>query len=219
MSLAEQIAKILLEIKAVTLNVKQPYRYTSGILSPIYCDNRLVISYPEKRQQVIQAFIQLIENQALEFDVVAGTATAGIPHAAWIAEHFNKPMVYVRGKAKGHGKQNQIEGHLTPGQKALVIEDLVSTGGSSVDAGLALRDAGATVTDCLAIFTYQLATSIDAFQKAEIKLHTLTNFPSLLGVAVNEHYISEAEKNIAAAWNQDPNGWEKKFDAASKTRA
>jgi len=210
MNQAEQIAKLLLEIKAVTLNLKQPYRYTSGILSPIYCDNRLIISYPDKRQQVIDAFLKLIEEQNIQFDIAAGTATAGIPHAAWLADRLNKPMVYVRGKAKGHGKQNQIEGVLEKGQTTLVIEDLISTGGSSVAAGLSLREAGATVNDCIAIFTYQMQKSIDAFKEADIHLHTLSDFTTLINVAVQENYITEEEKKLALEWNQDPANWGKK---------
>lgn len=201
------IAKLLLEIKAVTLNVKTPYRYTSGILSPIYCDNRLIISYPEKRQQIINAFLDLIKKNQLNFDVVAGTATAGIPHAAWIADRLQKPMVYVRNQAKGHGKQNQIEGKIEAGQSALVIEDLISTGGSSVAAGLALREVGAKVTDCLAIFTYDLAPARQRFIEANIKLHTLTNLTTLLTVAEKESYISEAEKTQALRWGKDPANW------------
>lgn len=205
------IAKILLEIKAVALNVKTPYRYTSGILSPIYCDNRLIISYPEKRKQVIDGFVNLIKESGLEFDVVGGTATAGIPHAAWIADRLNVPMVYIRDKAKGHGKKNQIEGKLEAGQKVLVIEDLISTGGSSVRAGLATREAGGVVTDCVAIFTYQMETAKKQFEEAGINLHTLSNFAALMDVAAQEGYITEEEKGIALEWNKDPQGWGKKM--------
>lgn len=205
------IAKILLEIKAVALNVKTPYRYTSGILSPIYCDNRLIISYPEKRKQVIDGFVHLIKASGLQFDVVGGTATAGIPHAAWIADRLNVPMVYIRDKAKGHGKKNQIEGKLEAGQKVLVIEDLISTGGSSVRAGLATREAGGVVTDCVAIFTYQMETAKEQFEEAQINLHTLSNFAALMDVAAQEGYITEEEKGIALEWNKDPQGWGKKM--------
>lgn len=213
MTTPDQIAKLLLEIKAVTLNVQTPFRYTSGILSPIYCDNRLIISYPDKRKIIIDAFIEMINNNKLQFDVVAGTATAGIPHAAWIAERLNKPMVYVRNKSKEHGKQNQIEGLLKPGQKALIIEDLVSTGGSSVAAGVACREAGAVVTDCVAIFTYQMEKARQAFSQAQINLHTLTNFATLIQVATDEGYISQDEKERALEWNKDPAGWGERIKA------
>lgn len=211
MNQGTEIAKLLLEIKAVTLNPSEPYRYTSGILSPIYCDNRLIISYPDKRKRVIDAFLNLIRAQDIDFDVVAGTATAGIPHAAWIADRLNKPMVYVRSKSKGHGKHNQIEGRLETDQKALVVEDLISTGGSSVNAGLALREAGAIVTDCVAIFTYQLEEAAKAFGDADIRLNTLCDFSTLIDVAAHEGYINEEEKLQALAWNKDPVKWSQEF--------
>ena len=210
MNQSEQIAKLLLEIKAITLNLTEPYRYTSGILSPIYCDNRLIISYPEKRKIIITAFLDLIQEKNLNFDVVAGTATAGIPHAAWIADHLDKPMVYVRGKTKAHGKQNQIEGKLEARQTVLVVEDLISTGGSSVSAGLALREAGATVKDCIAIFTYQLPTAQKQFKEAGIHCHTLSDFSTLIEVATQMGYITEEGKNQALDWQQDPANWESK---------
>lgn len=205
----KQIAKLLLEIKAVTLNLKQPYRYTSGILSPIYCDNRLLISYPEKRKAIIKAFLELIQENKLSFDIVAGTATAGIPHAAWIADRLNKPMVYVRPNAKEHGKQNQIEGRLKEGQTALVVEDLISTGNSSVNAALALREQGVNVTDCIAIFNYELAESAQKFFEAEIQSLSLCDFPTLIEVAAKEGYINEIEKSKALEWNEDPMHWGK----------
>ncbi len=207
MSQAESIAKLLLDIKAVTLDLKQPFRYTSGILSPIYCDNRLIISYPKKRQQVIDGFISIIKEHPIECDVIAGTATAGIAHAAWIAQALNKPMVYVRSKAKGHGKHNQIEGYLEPGQKALIIEDLVSTGGSAINAGIALREAGAIVTDCLAIFNYEMHQAMQAFKDVDIRLHTLSDISTLLNIATQEQYITEKEQQRALEWNIDPQHW------------
>ena len=209
MSQANNIAKLLLNLKAVALNVAEPFRYTSGMLSPIYCDNRLIISYPDARSQVIDAFMQLIDENKLEFDVLAGTATAGIPHAAWLADRLNKPMVYVRGSTKAHGKQNQIEGKLEKGQVALVVEDLISTGGSSVKAGVALREAGAVVNDCIAIFTYQMEKAAQQFNDASIKLHTLSDFSTLMDVAEAEGQLTEEEKNTALAWNKDPAGWGK----------
>jgi orotate phosphoribosyltransferase len=204
---AQEIAKLLLDIKAITLNLREPYRYASGILSPIYCDNRLLISYPEKRTIVINAFLNTIREKKLDFDVVAGTATAGIPHAAWMAERLQLPMVYVRSEAKKHGKQNQVEGVLQKNQKALVIEDLISTGNSSVAVGLALRAAGATVTDCIAIFTYGLPQAKAAFHQAAINLHTLSDFHTLINVATAAGYINETEKAEALRWQQNPSQW------------
>lgn len=209
MERAEKIAGLLLDIEAVTLNVKEPYRYTSGILSPIYCDNRLIMSYPDKRKTVIAAFLEMIKEADLKFDTVAGTATAGISHAAWISDRLELPMQYVRGKAKEHGKTNQIEGKLVKGKTALVVEDLISTGGSSVAAGLALREAGAVVTDCVAIFTYQMKKAEDQFAEANIAIHALSNFATLMEVAVSKNVITEEEKQTALAWNQDPAGWGK----------
>ncbi|MFH1426701.1 MAG: orotate phosphoribosyltransferase [Candidatus Kerfeldbacteria bacterium] len=204
---SEEIAKLLLDIKAVALNTEEPFRYTSGILSPIYCDNRLVISYPDKREVVIQAFLDLIREQNLEFDVVGGTATAGIPHAAWIADRLKKPMIYIRGKEKGHGKKNRIEGVIKKGQTVLIVEDLISTGGSSVDAGLAVREEGGVVIDCIAIFTYEMQKARAAFSEADIQLHTLTNFSTLVDVASANGYIKKDEQEKILAWNKDPQAW------------
>lgn len=198
------IAKLLLELKAVALNTETPFRYTSGLLSPIYCDNRLIISDPEKRNIVIDAFLEIIDEDC---DVVAGVATAGIPHAAWIADRLNKPMVYVRDKAKAHGKQNQIEGRLPKNSRVVVIEDLISTGQSSIAAAEALREAGATVDTCVAIFTYGFAASEQAFRDAKIELKTLSNFNELIEVAVKEKYITAAQKDILLNWNEDPKNW------------
>ncbi|MFH0819162.1 MAG: orotate phosphoribosyltransferase [Patescibacteria group bacterium] len=204
---AKKIAKLLLKIKAVTLNVEKPYRYTSGILSPIYCDNRLIMSYPEKRKEVVQAFLDMIKEENLEFDVVAGVATAGITHAAFIAEKLDLPMAYIRSSKKEHGKENKIEGKIDDDQKALIVEDLVSTGGSSVDAATAVKK----VTDCIAVFTYEMEKAKQKFADANINLYTLSNFSTLMEVAVEENYITNEQKNIALEWNNDPQGWGKKM--------
>jgi len=205
----EQIAKILLSIKAVTLNLKEPYRYTSGILSPIYTDNRIIMSYPDKREQIVDAFIGLIEENQLKFDLIAGVATAGIPHAAFIAQKLKKPMIYIRDKSKSHGKQNQIEGRLEKGQKVLVVEDLISTGGSSFSAVEAVRGAGGIVEDCIAVFTYELPKSIKTFSEGKCNLFTLTGFSTLIETAEKEEYISEEEKQKALEWNSDSQNWGK----------
>ena len=204
---AHNIAALLLDIHAVTLNVTKPFRYTSGILSPIYCDNRLIISYPEKRERIIHAFLTQIQSHNLKFDVVAGTATAGIPHAAWIADRLKKPMVYVRSAPKTHGKKNQIEGKIQPGQVALVVEDLISTGGSAINAVYALRENSAIVHDCLAIFTYEMKNAQDAFKKAQVQCHTLCNFSTLIDVATKNGQLSKEERIKALQWNLDPEHW------------
>lgn len=207
MTTPQQIAQLLLDIKAVMLNLQTPFRFTSGILSPIYCDNRLIISYPDKRKIIIDAFVETIQKNNLVCDVVAGTATAGIPHAAWIADRLNKPMVYVRSKAKEHGKQNLIEGLLQSNQKILVIEDLVSTGGSVIAAAEACREAGGIVTGCLAIFSYQMEKAIQCFAQAKIQLFTLTDFSTLIEVASQREIITESEKKHALEWSRNPRDW------------
>ncbi len=211
MTTSQDVAKILLEIKAVTLSPEKPYRYASGILSPIYCDNRLLMSYVDKREQIINHFIQTIKQNSLQFDIIAGTATAGIPHAAWLAEKLKKPMIYIRAGAKEHGKTNQIEGKLEKGQKVLVIEDLISTGGSSVAAVEAVRNAGGIVTDCLAIFTYEMQKAKDKFKESNCNIITLSNFTTLIRIAGDNSYISADSVKKALEWNKDPQGWGKKI--------
>ena len=160
----EEVAKILLDANAVTLRPSQPFTFTSGIKSPIYCDNRLLMSHPKEREIVIKGFLDILKDK--QFDLLAGTATAGIPWCAWLAKELNKPMIFIRSKEKAHGKQNIIEGKLTQGDKVIVIEDLISTGGSSVSAVEAVREAGGIVEDCIAIFTYELEKAINKFKEA-----------------------------------------------------
>ncbi|MFH1127246.1 MAG: orotate phosphoribosyltransferase [archaeon] len=211
MTIAEDTAKILLEIKAVTLDSEKPYRYASGILSPIYCDNRILISDVTKREKIISFFIQKIKENNLKFDIVAGVATAGIPHAAWIAEKLKKPMIYIRSSAKDHGKHNLIEGRLEKWKKVLVIEDLISTGGSTIDAVNAVREASGIVTDCMAIFTYDMKKAIDRFEEADCTLHTLSSFSILIDVAGKKDYLNKDAKEKVLKWNKDPAGWGKKM--------
>ena len=205
----EKIAKILLEIKAVDLKPAEPFRYASGILSPIYCDNRLLMSYPKERKKVIDFFCKIIKHNNLEFDVICGIATAGITWAAGVAEEFGKPMIYVRGTSKEHGKENQIEGKLEKGQKILVIEDLISTGGSSLRAIESVREAGAEVNDCVAIFTYEMEKATKGFEDSKCNLITLSDFTTLIDIAAKEDYIKEDDKIKVLEWNKDPSGWGK----------
>ncbi len=204
---ATEVAKILLEIKAVTLNSSQPYTYASGMKSPIYCDNRLLMSYPDRREKIIQYFLEAIRLNKLEFDAIGGIATAGIPHAAWLAQQLGVPMIYVRSEAKEHGKQNQIEGRIEEGQRVLMIEDHISTGGSSVNAIKAAREAGAVVNDCLSVTTYELDKAKKAFSDADCNAYSLTNFTEIVGAAEKMKYINEKEKNIILEWNKDPQNW------------
>ncbi len=213
MNTSESIAKLLLTINAVSINTKQPFRYTSGLLSPIYCDNRLVISYPDERATVIDAFLDSIVEYADGFDVIAGTATAGIPHAAWIAERLHKPMVYVRSSAKAHGKNNQIEGKIEPGKTAIVIEDMISTGGSCVNAALALREEGLNVQECFAIVTYGFDNAQHAFKQNDLNCHTLTDFNALMHAAQELGYVTDKERELAQQWNSAPSEWEKLYNA------
>ena len=201
------IASRLMEIDAVSLSADPPFTWASGRKSPIYCDNRLLMSSPEARRDVARAFAALIEKNDWRPDVIAGTATAGIPHAAWLAEILDLPMIYVRGAAKQHGKGNQIEGRLVAGQKVLLVEDLISTGGSSVAAAQAVVEAGGDLIAVAAIFTYGLAKADAVFQEAGIAFQTLTSFPILLEEALSQGHLTAEQKDILAGWQRDPAAW------------
>ncbi len=207
MTLSHAIAKILLDIQAVQINTTQPFQYTSGLQSPIYCDNRLIISHPEARNTMIEGFLSVIKTHSLPTELIAGTATAGIPHAAWIADRLQQPMVYIRGKAKAHGNNNQIEGHYTAGQQALVIEDLISTGNSAIAACQALQQQDVIAKHCLAIFNYQLDASQDAFKQAHVETCTLTTLDALLDVAIEQGSLSATQSDEVRRWRQDPQAW------------
>jgi orotate phosphoribosyltransferase len=209
--IAKDVAKILLEIKAVTLSPQKPYRYASGILSPIYCDNRLVMSYPDKRAKIIDCFAKVVKERKLDFDIVAGIASSGIPHAAWLAEKLGKPMIYIRKEAKDHGKENLIEGRLESGQKVIIVEDLISTGGSSIAGVETVRSQGGVVEHCLAIFTYEMAKAKDAFRTANCELIPLSDFTSLIKVAGAMKYISDEDAVKVLEWNKDPPNWGRKM--------
>lgn len=198
---AETVAKHLLSIGAVELRPNDPFTWTSGIKSPIYCDNRLTLSYPEIRKEIAQGFAEEIKNKFPDVTLIAGTATAGIPHAAWVAEVLNLPMCYIRSSAKGHGKQNQIEGKATAEDQVVVIEDLISTGGSSLKAVEALREAGVQVLGVGAIFTYGFEKAEQAFQAANVPFFTLSNYQTLIQVAKNEEKLTEEELRKLENWN------------------
>ncbi|CAM3573221.1 orotate phosphoribosyltransferase [Marinicrinis lubricantis] len=203
-ALSKSIAKQLLEIEAVSLNPRSPFTWTSGLKSPIYCDNRMTMSFPKVREQIAEGFATLIRAQYPEAEVVAGTATAGIPHAAWVAQKLDLPMIYIRDKAKGHGKQNQIEGRLDSGQKVVVIEDLISTGGSSLKAALAVRDAGGDVLGTAAIFTYEFEQSVKAFEEAGIPLHTLSCYSDLVELAAELGKVAKEDLQLLRSWKDNP---------------
>lgn len=206
-NIARQIAEGLLSIGAVALRPHQPFTWTSGIKSPIYCDNRLTMSYPEIRDLIAASFAAVISERYPEAEVVAGTATAGIPHAAFTAQKLGLPMAYVRDKAKGHGKENQIEGLIKPGQKVIVIEDLISTGGSSIKAAQAIREAGAEPLAVMAIFSYQLDKAVQAFEESGVVLQTLSNYSALIEVAVEQGLIKPEDLALLKSWREDPSSF------------
>lgn len=205
----EQIAEHLLNIGAVELRPNNPFTWTSGIKSPIYCDNRLTISYPEVREDLANGFVELIKAHFPDAEVIAGTATAGIPHAAWVAQKMNLPMIYVRSKPKGYGKGSQIEGRMLDGQKVIVIEDLISTGGSSINAVKAVEAEGGMVLGVCAIFTYQLSKADQAFSDAGVAYHTLSNYSALIEVAESKGIISTQDAEVLGEWRKDPENYYK----------
>ncbi|MCE4048374.1 MULTISPECIES: orotate phosphoribosyltransferase [Bacillaceae] len=205
----ERIAEQLLKIKAVFLQPNDPFTWSSGLKSPIYCDNRLTLSYPEVRKEIAQGLADLIKENFPETEIVAGTATAGIPHAAWVSDVLDLPMAYVRSKAKEHGKGNQIEGKAEKGQKVVVVEDLISTGGSVITAVNSLREAGCEVLGVVSIFTYELPKGKELLKDANIESHSLTGYTALLHVAQQHGYIKESDVASLQAWKENPAEWGK----------
>ena len=201
----KEIAKILLEKKAITLNLKEPYTFVSGARSPIYCDNRLLTFYPDERKIICKAFNKIIEE--LDPEIIAGTASSAIAWAAWIAQKLKKPMVYVRKKEKEHGKQNLIEGGNIKGKKVVVVEDLVSTGGSSMNAVESCREAGADVIAMVAVFTYEFEKSKKLFEEKNCNTIFLTDFTTLTNVAAENNFIDKENLEIVQEWSKDPIGW------------
>jgi len=199
-----KIAKDLLDIQAVFLRPNEPFTWASGIKSPIYCDNRLTLSYPSVRVDVEEGLAQLIRENYPECECLMGTATAGIAHAALVANILDLPMGYVRGGAKSHGRNNRIEGLVKPGMKVVVVEDLISTGGSSLECVDALREAGCEVIGMVAIFTYGLPKATTNFEAKECTFHTLTNYDTLVEVAIENDYIQDTDLEKLKAWKKDP---------------
>lgn len=205
--LDEQIAEALLDTGAVSLRPKQPFTWTSGLKSPIYCDNRITISHPSVRDLIALGFAEKIRELYPDAEVLAGIATGGIPHAAFVAQKLNLPMIYVRDKAKGHGKENVIEGLVKPGQKVVMIEDLISTGGSSVKAASAVRDFGANVLGVIAIFNYQLEKAVRNFAVADFAFDSLSNYSALIDVALKLGKIAEEDVELLRSWRTNPDGY------------
>ena len=205
MTIQHKLAKELLAIEAVALRPNDYFTWTSGIKSPIYCDNRITMSYPSIRKEIAAGMVEVIKEKYPVVEVIAGTATAGIPHAAWVSEVLDLPMIYVRDTAKKHGKTNQIEGRVLEGQKVVIIEDLISTGLSSLKVAKALREAGAEVLGVVAIFSYELTKAHEAFSQEEVEYTTLTNYPFLIEEAVDSEYIQEDDVEKLLEWRNELN--------------
>lgn len=198
-------AKALLKAKAVFLRPSEPFTWASGIKSPVYCDNRLLLGFPEIRAEIENILKEVIESQYPEVEVLMGTSTAGIPHAAIVAEKMGLPMGYVRSGNKDHGRGNRIEGADPRGKKTVIVEDLISTGGSVIEVAEALREAGAEVLGIASLFTYGLQKGIDRLAAANLKNISITDFERLSAVALEENYITAAEYKMVTAFRNDPN--------------
>jgi orotate phosphoribosyltransferase len=207
MSIAEEIAKGLLEIGAVKLKPSEPFTWASGWQSPIYCDNRVSLSFPVFRERITELLAAKVKEQYPNAEVIIGVATAGIPQAALVAKELGLPMAYVRSKAKGHGMGNKIEGAVSTGQQAVVIEDLVSTGGSSMLAVTSLRDAGINVMGLISIFTYGFQTSIDLFDKEQVAYTSLSDYGALIETAMQTGAVSSDQLESLAKWREAPDTW------------
>ena len=204
------VARALLEIDAVGFTPQSPIRFKSGILSPVYVDNRRLPFHPRQWHIVIVGFAELIENDSISFDVIAGVAVGGVPHSSALAYHTGRPSLFVRKEAKEHGKGQRVEGGDVVNKHVLLVEDLVTTGGSSLSGIEALRQEGAIVEQCLAIVSYGFAEAQTAFASADITLHTLTDFTTILDVAIEMKKFSGEQKRIVEDWFDDPHGWEKR---------
>lgn len=204
---SKQIAAGLLQIGAIKLNPDEPYTWASGWKSPIYCDNRMSLSHPELRELITQSFLEQIDQLSESYDCIAGVATGGIPYGALVADRLSLPMVYVRPTAKAHGRNNTVEGDLQADWNCLVIEDLVSTGGSSMKAVISLRDAGARVTDTISIFTYGFGQAVGLFQNGNCRLHSLVHYDDMSSEAHRLDYISQEHISELKSWREDPSRW------------
>jgi len=206
-STAKKTAEVLLQINAIKLNPKNPFTWASGWKSPIYCDNRLVLSYPPVRNYIKEEIAKNIEIEFGKPDVIAGVATGAIGIGALVAESLGLPFVYVRPEAKKHGRQNQIEGFIEKGQNVVVVEDLISTGKSSLVAVDALKAAEVNVKGMVAIFTYGFEVSKENFKTNNVNLFTLSNYESLLEQALDTHFINQNEVDVLSKWNSNPSEW------------
>ncbi len=204
---ASKMAELLLKVKAVKINVNEPFTWASGLKSPIYCDNRITLSYPAIRTYIRQQFTTIIKQELGHVDVVAGVATGGIPHGALVAQDLGVGFAYVRTAKKEHGLTNQIEGVIESGQRIVMIEDLISTGGSSLGAVQAVKEQGGVVKGLLAIFSYGFDRAVEAFLKADCKMLTLTDYNSLIRHALENEYIRESDIESLKRWREAPEKW------------
>jgi orotate phosphoribosyltransferase len=205
--IAKKTAEVLLQINAIKLSPQKPFTWASGWKSPIYCDNRIVLSFPPIRNYIRESMGKHIESQYGKPDVIAGVATGAIGIGMLVAEYLGLPFIYVRPDAKGHGRKNQIEGFVESGQNVVVVEDLISTGKSSLNAVKALREANINVKGMVAIFTYGFDVATDNFKKEDVRLHTLSNYDNLLEQALETNYISKKELETLSEWNTNPSKW------------
>lgn len=208
MERAKEIAGVLLDIGAVKVSVDPPFTWTSGIKSPVYCDNRKLISHPSARKKIVEGFVEMMREQDLKPEFLGGTATAAIPWAAFLAHELNLPMVYIRPEKKAHGAGRQVEGDLPPAKRVLIVEDLISTGGSSVAAASAVQnECKGVVTDVFAIVTWELDESKKVFADAGLKLSSLTNFSNIIGLALERGQITQEQWEKILEFKQDPRAW------------
>jgi len=207
--IAKQVAKSLLQINAIILQPNNPFKWAAGWNSPIYCDNRKTLSYPEIRTNIKQGLAAIVKNHYKGANVIAGVATAGIPHGALVAEELGLPFIYVRSKAKEHGKKNQIEGYFEEGQSVILVEDLISSGKSSLDSAQVLKDAGMNVKGMVSIFTYGFDAAAENFKKAECEYVSLCDYSTLLPIAKEQQYVEESDLSVLNEWRDNPAIWKK----------
>ncbi|MBT6651051.1 MAG: orotate phosphoribosyltransferase [Flavobacteriales bacterium] len=207
--MAQQVAKSLLQINAIILQPNNPFKWAAGWNSPIYCDNRKTLSYPEIRTNIKQGLAAIVKNHYKGANVIAGVATAGIPHGALVAEELGLPFIYVRSKAKEHGKQNQIEGCFEEGESVILVEDLISSGKSSLDSAQVLKDAGMNVKGMVSIFTYGFDAAAENFKKAECEYVSLCDYSTLLPIAKEQQYVEESDLSVLNEWRDNPAIWKK----------
>ena len=214
-NIEQKVAEFLLQIKAIKLSPSNPFTWASGWKSPIYCDNRKTLSYPEVRDYIRDSFAEVITKEFGDCDVIAGVATGAIAQGVLVAQVLNKPFVYVRSEAKKHGMENLVEGVVEKGQTVVVIEDLISTGGSSIKAVNALRENGCIIKGMAAIFSYEFPTAENNFKEADCRLVTLSNYHALIENAVNNGYVSAEEVETLKSWRTDPGNWRNDLKTAT----